>query len=105
MKILLIGLAVTMLAGCSSIVAKHTIARSVDGTLAYYVTSKYGGLSGTKDQSIKTLERYSKKICEYGYVKTGERDNIFVNEFGQTGIGVIRELNWEIKCNDPPIKS
>lgn len=98
-RIMMSLVAVSVLTGCSAMLVDHTNIKSGDGSKAYHLRSRYGGIDGDKDLASQTLTRYANKLCQSGYSQLSEHETPSLNSMGWSGY--MTDLVWEIKCNKP----
>lgn len=98
MKSLIVGLlAVSMLAGCGSIVGKETPITLDDGSRGFTMMRSYGPFLGTRGQALQVLQSRSNSRCDNGFIRLSEKEIDQVKPSGEIRYD-IREIIWEIKC-------
>ncbi|PTR09939.1 hypothetical protein C8R32_10225 [Nitrosospira sp. Nsp5] len=103
MKSLILSLLAVTLVGCSAMKVNQTRIQTNDGSKAYVLSSRYGGLdSGTKDMSLNSLNKYATTLCDAGYNVVNEE--IIPGPMSPYGtrLTYLTDIIWEIRCKTDP---
>lgn len=92
-------LVLPLLAGCGSMLADGTPDTTDDGSRIYSITSLYDGESGSREQTIRSMDIDARNLCMTGYTLISEEARPIM---GPTGGVTSSRLIWEIKCDKKP---
>jgi hypothetical protein len=98
----IVSLVILSLSGCAGSRVQDQPSKTLaDGTRHYFIKTNFKPCQSSRDWAITTLTRRANEICKTGYLLVNEQVPVNLQPPG-TGPAA-QELQWEIKCKNPPL--